>query len=951
MKFPILCLICFCFISSLAQQKQSSSTSTGSLSNPVLLNVADAGVLRYNGQYYIGGVRTNGSFYVSSDLVNWKGPHHVFSMNNRWATGTASGDNQIHANDMVYINGKFHLYWSVNHFGNDKDVRHIGHARANGVLGPYREPDSLTWLDSRIDPKLFVDDDGKLYMYMVKFTDGNTIWGRPMKDPGSFSGPPVFHFASLPNTWETADNRVIEGPWVLKYRENYYMIYNANHTSTQWGNYMLGVAQSNTPLGFNNGSKYAYPVMQSNQFDLKDLYPDLLKYDSTDGGLFWYTTSKPTDSNWNNLPLSKGEWKQGRPGFAAEFTKGSTTRDKKTEWKTQEIWLRRDFNYDKIKHGNLALRLNHSGPSQVWLNGRLIYDSTGSRYLSLNLEPQALALLRDGKNSIAVYSKAGQRALIDVALFAMRTDTAQKIVYSPGQPNIVKGPNGFEWWMVYMADQTDQRRSQYVDRVHFFDKTMYVDGITGKDVSGYHPLPSAPSVGDIFDGNTFDDNRYRVLSGKLSVLEGEARQTGNAPVEVLIKDDPATHYLFEVGVKPGSIRAGIYAWYQDEKNNLLIVFNRDEKKLQLITRKNAVLHTRNIVLPAGFDLSVYHTVSVSKNDSQFQLEIDGLRLPGGFTISTAFSGKGLPGLYSSAGTTAFDGIIFTKGFDEADASFKGWQSAAPGQTVKAVQTTNARQLATNWIIDSTGIKPVIKSGTYKAVKGDLLQNYEFGIQVTSHDTAGAAGIYPVYIDNENYVRAKLDFAQSEFLITVMNKGIPGKSISVPLHQMTPQYSDIKYTDFAENTYSMSAETKLTGLRLSRHPLNNPDTMINDLYTKMDIMYRSDGTWKPLTGLKKVVSNHPAFDSLDFDPVYADGLRFTNKGADNNRYLYKIWVGENNRLSYNLRARKIGNEIFIFIDGKHVAHIEQQFGPSRVGIFTENNVSNFNGAMLYHLPGN
>jgi GH43 family beta-xylosidase len=934
MKFMIPCLAFFYCTNCLAQQKQSSSVSTVSLSNPVLLNVADAGVLRYNGQYYIGGVRTNGSFYVSNDLINWKGPHHVFSMNNRWATGTASGDNQIHANDMVYINGMFHLYWSVNHFGNDKDVRHIGHAAAKDVLGPYKEPDSLTWLDSRIDPKLFVDDDGKLYMYMVKFTDGNTIWGRPMKDPGTFSGPPVFHYASLPNTWETMDNRVIEGPWVIKYRKNYYMMYNANHTSTQWGNYILGVAQSKTPLGFNNGNKYSYPVLQSNQFDFKDLYPDLLKYDSTDGGLFWYTTSKPTDSNWNHLSPSKGEWQQGKPGFAAESTKGSTTRDKKTDWKAPEIWLRRDFYYDKIKHGNLALRLNHSGPSQVWLNGRLIYDSTGSRYLSLNLDQQALALLRGGKNSIAVYSKAGQRPLIDIALFAMRTDTAQKIVYSPGQPNILKGPNGFEWWLVYMADQTDQRRSQYVDRVQFFDKTMFVDGITGKDVSGHHPLPAAPTVGDIFDGNTFDDNRYRVLSGKLSVLDGEARQTGNSPVGVLIKEDPATHYLFEAGVKPGSNHSGIYACYQDEKNNLLIVFNRAEKNLQLITRKNGVTNTRNISLPAGFDFSVYHTVSIHKNDSEFQLGIDGLRLPGASSINTSFSGKGLPGLYCSAGSTAFDGLIFTKGFDESDNSFKAWQNAAA-----------------KWTIDSTGITPVIKKGLNKAVKGDLLQNYEFGIQVSSQDTSGAAGIYPVYIDDKNYIQAKLNFEQSLLLITVMDKGVTGKSIKIPLQQETPQYSDIKYTDFAENTYSLSSLTKITGLRLGRHPVNNPDTIINELYTKIDIMYRSDGSWKPLSGLKKEASGHPAFDSLSFNPVYADGIRFTNKGADNNRYFYKIWIGESNRLSYNLRARKVGKEVYFFIDGKNVARLEHQFGPSRVGIFTENNVSGFNGAMLYHLPGN
>ena len=50
------------------------------IQNPVLPGVADAGVMKYNGKYYIGGVRTNGDFYVSDDLVHWGKPIHVVSM-------------------------------------------------------------------------------------------------------------------------------------------------------------------------------------------------------------------------------------------------------------------------------------------------------------------------------------------------------------------------------------------------------------------------------------------------------------------------------------------------------------------------------------------------------------------------------------------------------------------------------------------------------------------------------------------------------------------------------------------------------------------------------------------------------------------------------------------------------------------------------------------------------
>ena len=136
-------------------------------------------------------------------------------------------------------------------------------------------------MDNAIDSKIFRDDEGQLFLAMVRFTDGNTIRGRKTKNPAEFAGEPVCQFASLPDTWETMDNRVAEGPWVMKYRDRYYMMYNANHTSTEWGNYQLGVAEADSPLGFQNGNKYSYPVVGCNQTQLEEKQVDLLRYGRT----------------------------------------------------------------------------------------------------------------------------------------------------------------------------------------------------------------------------------------------------------------------------------------------------------------------------------------------------------------------------------------------------------------------------------------------------------------------------------------------------------------------------------------------------------------------------------------------------------------------------------------------------------------------------------------------
>ena len=101
--------------------------------NPLLPNVADIGVMKYNGKYYLGGCRTDGDFYISSDLINWEGPIHVIDMDNEWSKGSGCGNNQIHANDMLYDNGTVHAYWSVNYWGKDLHAANISSSGSSGL--------------------------------------------------------------------------------------------------------------------------------------------------------------------------------------------------------------------------------------------------------------------------------------------------------------------------------------------------------------------------------------------------------------------------------------------------------------------------------------------------------------------------------------------------------------------------------------------------------------------------------------------------------------------------------------------------------------------------------------------------------------------------------------------------------------------------------------------------
>ena len=82
------------------------------------------------------------------------------------------------------------------------------------------------------------------------------------------------------------------------------------------------------------------------------------------GQIWEYTTKKPGD-NWFEIAYDDRDWSKDWSGFGAKETPGSIVR---TEWKTSDIWLRKDFRLVEIP-GKLTLRIHHDEDAEVYLNG------------------------------------------------------------------------------------------------------------------------------------------------------------------------------------------------------------------------------------------------------------------------------------------------------------------------------------------------------------------------------------------------------------------------------------------------------------------------------------------------------------------------------------------------------------------------------------------------------
>jgi hypothetical protein len=137
--------------------------------------------------------------------------------------------------------------------------------------------------------------------------------------------------------------------------------------------------------------------------------------------LVWrYTLEKPKDG-WFKNDFDDAEWKEGPAGFGTRGTPGAVIG---TEWKTDDIWIRREFTLPDEKFTSLHLLIHHDEDAEVYINGVLATRLPGyvTDYEEAEIKAEALATLKPGKNRLAVHCKqtAGGQ-YIDVGLADIKT--------------------------------------------------------------------------------------------------------------------------------------------------------------------------------------------------------------------------------------------------------------------------------------------------------------------------------------------------------------------------------------------------------------------------------------------------------------------------------------------------------------------------------------------------
>jgi GH43 family beta-xylosidase len=775
--------------------------------NPVLPGAADGGVLRFGGRYYFMGVGTDGGIWTSRDLVNWEGPVHAFSMNNDWTSGPSAEDNQIHACDFRLIDGKFHLFWSVNYLDAEQDVRAIGRAVADNPLGPYIEPETDKPFAEKIDPHLYVDSDGKRYFYTVKFTEGNVIFGQPMEGTDTLVEPARPLLTAVPGTWEFRDHRVNEAPDVTRRGNSFYMLYNGNHTGVEYGNYAIGLAVADAPLGFNDEGKLPAPVLTHNRARVlatgTTLIPTALQDRAT-----WRYSPFPPLADWTAPDYDDSVWFEGPGGFGRPDDPVPGGRVN-TEWNSNGIWLRNRFTLDIVPEHPLALVLHHDAAARVWINGVEAVASDRFRvgYGTFPISPAARAALRTGENVIAVQClHDGGNQYLDAGLLDPGPDGIDQIITNCGQPNMVLGPNGFEWWVTYFAHfNGGPARDQAIDRVFFTSAGLFIDGPTSARTPGYHPAPSLPGFREQFEKPGPPTPLWRRHGGQWDQADGLLVQSSaEGFCRVMAELAPATRYMVETSVdlsQKRSADAGLVIWQKDADNYILAgLRGRLGHWYYQVVKDGVVQVTDPMQVPTRLDPPGWHMLRAYVTGNNLEMWVDDILPTRSESLRIPVDGPGITGLFTRDTPARFTGFSLTRGWSERAATMEGWGAALDGTLAAGVFVkTDQGMLAM-----PSGTEPV------RVFKGDPLDQYEFsavlrqghkfaighasGFVKTSwieDDQPQVVAIVPVYRDADNYLRIECDQEFTTMRAVGMRGGEPFATDPVaipasrPLQRMQP----------------------------------------------------------------------------------------------------------------------------------------------------------------------
>jgi beta-xylosidase len=243
----LIALLLVATIASAVSEQSQTPSKAPSYSNPVLPgDYPDPSVIRVGRDYWATATTSQWApifpLLHSTDLVNWERRGAVFQTPPAWSAGS------YWAPEIASDGGRFFVYYTARKKDGPLCVAVADAARPEG---PYTDRGPLVCQEAgSIDAAAVRDENGR--RYLVWKEDGNSrklptpLWAQPLSDDGTKLAGEKTEILRNEAPWEA---HLIEGPYILRRGDWFYMFYSADACCGRRCNYKLGVARSRKLLG------------------------------------------------------------------------------------------------------------------------------------------------------------------------------------------------------------------------------------------------------------------------------------------------------------------------------------------------------------------------------------------------------------------------------------------------------------------------------------------------------------------------------------------------------------------------------------------------------------------------------------------------------------------------------------------------------------------------------
>ena len=216
-----------------------------------------------------GGYSTMHSYrmFSSADMLNWVDHGEALHINDVISPEPEGEDWALWAPDMIYKDGLYYLYFPVNvrEKGMQKaKATWTGVAVSNDLAKPFKVIQERIPGTKGIDPAVFRDDDGKIYLYygsqsVAELKDNMIEFASPIKTI-DVDSKKILKDEAFQKMWTgKAKNKsygggiYMEGPWMHKHNGKYYFNYHTRYGSDIRG-YEDDPTRRKSELGYSVGS-------------------------------------------------------------------------------------------------------------------------------------------------------------------------------------------------------------------------------------------------------------------------------------------------------------------------------------------------------------------------------------------------------------------------------------------------------------------------------------------------------------------------------------------------------------------------------------------------------------------------------------------------------------------------------------------------------------------------